>query len=91
MPTGNAVGATVGDGVAVGVVEGVGLGDGVGVDIDRVVINAMVAPPFPRGLDDLDQRLARLARDLVLPGLPNAGVLAGCASHLRSRAALNTH
>lgn len=67
------------------------LRDEIGVGIDRVVINAMVAPPFPRGLEDLDQRLARLTPDLALPGLPGAAVLAGCASHLRSRAALNAH
>ncbi len=67
------------------------LRDEIGVAIDRVVINAMVAAPFPRALDDLDQRLARLSTDLDLPGLPPPRVLAACASHLRSRAALNAH
>ena len=60
-----------------------------GIEVDRVVVNAVASPPFPPGLEDLDQRLARLPADAALPGLPPAPVLAACTRHLRQRFALN--
>jgi len=63
--------------------------DGVGISVDRVVVNAVTEPPFPSGASDLDERLARLPADLEFGGLPAPGVLAACASHLRSRFELN--
>ena len=65
------------------------LRDQVGVAVDRVVVNAVTPEPFPAGVADLDQRLARLAPDLELPGAPPAAVLAACAAHLRARCDLN--
>jgi anion-transporting ArsA/GET3 family ATPase len=65
------------------------LRDEIGVAVDRVVVNAVTAAPFPPGLDDLDARLAKLPADLVLPGAPAPPVLAACAAHLRGRHALN--
>lgn len=61
----------------------------IGVAVDRVVVNAVTAVPFPPGLDDLDERLAKLPADLALPGAPPPPVLAACAAHLRGRNALN--
>ncbi len=60
-----------------------------GIAVDRVVVNAVARPPFPPGLEDLDQRLARLPGETLLPGLPSASVLAACTAHLRQRFALN--
>ena len=65
------------------------LRDQVGVTVDRVVVNAVTAAPFPPGLEDLDRRLARLPIDLVVPGAPSPAVLAACAAHLRARHELN--
>jgi anion-transporting ArsA/GET3 family ATPase len=56
------------------------------VAVDRVVVNAVVAPPFPPAVPDLDLRLRRLPD---LPGLPASASLAACAAHLRQRAELN--
>jgi hypothetical protein len=56
------------------------------VAVDRVIVNAVVPPPFPPGAPDLDARLARLPD---LPGLPPAAVMAGCAAQVRERAELN--
>ena len=61
----------------------------IGVAVDRVVVNAVTAAPFPPGLDDLDARLAKLPADLTLPGAPSPPALAACAAHLRGRHALN--
>ncbi len=63
----------------------------VGVAVDRVVVNAVTPPPFPPGLEDLDERLARLPAELHVPGLPGPRTLARCAAHLRSRHRLNAH
>jgi hypothetical protein len=63
--------------------------DGIGVPVDRVVVNAVLERPFPEDLSDLDEQLARIPDDRALPGLPPAPVIAGCASHLRSRYELN--
>jgi len=60
-----------------------------GIGVDRVVVNALVPAPFPRGLEDLDERLARLPTETALPGLPRAPVLAAAAAHLRARHELN--
>lgn len=65
------------------------LRDQVGVTVDRVIVNAVTAAPFPPGLEDLDHRIARLPRELVVPGAPSPAVLAACAAHLRSRHELN--
>jgi anion-transporting ArsA/GET3 family ATPase len=61
----------------------------VGVAVDRVVVNAVTPAPFPPGLADLDERLARLPASLDLPGAPPPRVLAACAAQLRSRHELN--
>lgn len=63
--------------------------DDVGIAIDRVVVNAIVPPPFPPGLEDLDRHLSSLPPDLDLGALPRPGTLAACASFLRSRHDLN--
>jgi anion-transporting ArsA/GET3 family ATPase len=60
-----------------------------GIAVDRVIVNAVVEAPFPAGLEDLDERLARLPEAGAHPGLPPFRVLAACAAHLRSRADLN--
>jgi anion-transporting ArsA/GET3 family ATPase len=63
--------------------------EGIGVPIDRVVVNAVLERPFPEDLPDLDEQLAEIPADRALTGLPPAPVIAGCASHLRSRYELN--
>jgi anion-transporting ArsA/GET3 family ATPase len=63
--------------------------DEVGVPIDRVVVNGVVSPPFPPGLETLDELLARLPAGERCGALPPAGVLAACASFLRARHELN--
>lgn len=60
-----------------------------GVSLDRVVVNAVVHAPFPAGLEDLDERLARLPEEPRLVALPAPAVLAACAAHLRARHELN--
>jgi anion-transporting ArsA/GET3 family ATPase len=59
------------------------------VRLDRVVINGVHPPPFPEGLQDLDERLAGLPADLSLDGLPPTPTLAACAGFLRARHELN--
>lgn len=57
-----------------------------GVCVDRVVVNALLAAPFPVGLGDLPERLSTLeALPAGVPGLPSAPALASCARHLRER------
>lgn len=63
--------------------------DEMGISIDRVIVNAVVGPPFPDAIADLDQALARLDGDLELGALPPPRVLARCAHYLRSRYELN--
>ena len=65
------------------------LRDQVGVTVDRVVVNAITPEPFPPGIADLDERLARLSSEPALPGAPPTPVLAACAAHLRARSDLN--
>lgn len=62
-----------------------------GIAVDRVVVNAIVAPPTAPGLEDLDQRLTRIGAARPLVGLPPAPALAGCVAHLRSRSELHAH
>ena len=61
----------------------------VGIPIDRVVVNAVAPPPFPKGLEDLDRRLAALPPGLDLGRLPPPRALAACAGFLRARHELN--
>jgi anion-transporting ArsA/GET3 family ATPase len=63
--------------------------DEIGVAVDRVVVNAVLEPPFPAAVPDLDARLARLRPDEPLPHLPAPAALARCAAHLRMRFELN--
>jgi len=62
-----------------------------GIAVDRVVINAVADPPFPPGLHDLDERLARLSDPLPFAVLPQPSVLAACGGTLRARYELNRH
>ena len=59
------------------------------IALDRVVVNGLVARPFPPGLEDLDARLARLPAEATWPSLPTPRVIAECAAHLRLRYELN--
>ena len=60
--------------------------DGLGVPVDRVVVNAVPAPPFPAALPDLDARLAALpAGPRRCPARRPPAALARCAAHLRAR------
>jgi anion-transporting ArsA/GET3 family ATPase len=61
----------------------------VGIAVDRVVVNGVVAQPFPEGLEDLDEHLWRLPPDTALGALPPARTLATCAAFLRARHELN--
>jgi hypothetical protein len=65
------------------------LRDEVGVAVDRVVVNALSADPFPPDVPDLDERLGAIAPDLAIPGSPGPSALAACAAHLRGRFELN--
>lgn len=65
------------------------LRDEVGVAVDRVVVNALGADPFPTDVPDLDDRLGAIAPDLAIPGSPGPSALAACAAHLRGRFELN--
>jgi anion-transporting ArsA/GET3 family ATPase len=65
------------------------VGNEMGISIDRVIVNAVVGPPFPAEIADLDEALARLDGDLELGALPPPRVLARCARYLRSRHELN--
>ena len=65
------------------------LRDGMGIAVDRVIVNGVVPAPFPSGLEDLDEHLARLPGDTDLGSLPSAAALAHCAAHLRARHELN--
>ena len=57
----------------------------IGIAVDRVVVNAVPAPPFPGAVPDLDRRLAALPGERALPDGLTAGALARCAAHLASR------
>lgn len=59
------------------------------IPMDRVVVNAFAEPPFPDGLERLDERLRRLAPDERFGALPPNGVIADCAAFLSARHRLN--
>jgi len=59
------------------------------IAVDRVIVNGVISPPFPPGLQHLDEVLRRLPRDLDLGELPKAGTLADCTAYLRARHELN--
>lgn len=63
--------------------------DEVGVTLDRVVVNGVLAHPFPPGLEHLDQRLSAIPAETQFGALPSAGALARCAGFLSSRHTLN--
>lgn len=56
-----------------------------GIAVDRVVVNAVVEEPFPPGVPDLDERLARLPAEALGDALPSPAVLACSAAYLRAR------
>jgi anion-transporting ArsA/GET3 family ATPase len=60
-----------------------------GISIDRVIVNAVVGPPFPAEVPHLDEALARLDTGLSLGALPSPHILTRCARYLRSRHELN--
>ncbi len=60
-----------------------------GIAVDRVVVNGSFGPPFPPGLEELDQSLARLPEATPLGALPSPRTLAACAGYLRARHELN--
>jgi len=60
-----------------------------GIAVDRIVVNAVVPPPFPVGLETLDRKLRLLPPDARFGALPSAGTLAHCAGFLRARHELN--
>lgn len=59
------------------------------IPMDRVVINAVAAPPFPEAMNDLPERLAQLPEDLLPPPLPSPQVLSACAAARLARYQLN--
>ena len=63
--------------------------DEMGMPVDRVVVNAVSARPYPDSLGDLGAALARLDDDLALGSLPRPSVLGRCAAYLRARYALH--
>jgi len=60
-----------------------------GIAVDRIVVNALAPPPFPAGLEALDQQLRLLPPDAHFGTLPSLGTLAHCAGFLRARHELN--
>jgi anion-transporting ArsA/GET3 family ATPase len=60
-----------------------------GIAVDRIVVNSVVPPPFPAGLEALDEQLRLLPPDAHFGALPSAGTLAHCAGFLRARHELN--
>jgi anion-transporting ArsA/GET3 family ATPase len=63
--------------------------DQLSLHVDRVVVNAVHEPPFPRALGDLDERLARLPQGDGFGSLPGPATLASCGRYLRARYELN--
>jgi anion-transporting ArsA/GET3 family ATPase len=59
------------------------------IAVDRVVVNAVAPAPFPVGLENLDEVLARLPDTSSLGALPPPSQLAACARTLRLRHELN--
>jgi anion-transporting ArsA/GET3 family ATPase len=60
-----------------------------GVAIERIVVNAVHAPPYPAEFADLDRRIAALPGGAALGALPPPRALAACGAALRARAELN--
>jgi anion-transporting ArsA/GET3 family ATPase len=60
-----------------------------GIAVDRIVVNAVVPPPFPAGLEALDEKLRLLPPEGRFGALPPTGTLAICAGFLRARHELN--
>lgn len=58
-----------------------------GVAVDRVVVNAMPAPPFPEAVPDLDERLATVPEKTLAPG--RVELLRSCSHHLIGRYHMN--
>ena len=63
--------------------------DQLSLHVDRVVVNAVHEPPFPRELGDLDERLAQLPQGDDFGALPGPATLATCGRYLRARYELN--
>lgn len=63
--------------------------DQLSLHVDRVVVNAVHEPPFPRELGDLDERLERLPQGDGFGTLPGPATLATCGRYLRARYELN--
>jgi anion-transporting ArsA/GET3 family ATPase len=59
------------------------------ISVDRIVVNAVAPAPFPAGLEQLDEALARLPDSTPLGALPPPSQLAACARTLRLRHELN--
>lgn len=62
-----------------------------GIAVDRVVVNAVMAPPFPDAPDGLDESLARLDPRLRFDSIPSPETLAACARYLLARHRLHLH
>ncbi len=56
-----------------------------GIEIDRVVVNAVMDAPFPDALANLDESLDRLEPGLPCDSLPDPATLAVCARYLLAR------
>lgn len=64
--------------------------DEIGIAVDRVVVNAVMPPPFPPSVPgDLEERLRKIDGQVELRSLPRPAVLADCAAYLRARHELN--
>ena len=59
------------------------------IAVDRVIVNAVMPDPLPRGVGDLEARLRLLSPGPTLRGLPSPAVLAASIAHLRARHELN--
>ena len=66
-----------------------GARDEVGIAVDRVIVNAVLNPPFPESLADLDSLLARLPDDAPIGDLATPRALAFCAAYAGSRHRMN--
>lgn len=59
------------------------------IGLERVVVNAVHAPPYPPAFEGLETTLAALPGDRDFGNLPSPGWLAECGALLRDRASLN--
>ncbi len=60
-----------------------------GIAVDRVIVNAVMAPPFPNAPENLDECLERLDPELRFDSIPGPETLAACARYLIARHRLN--